>query len=68
MVAAPLPRIRLAIWPWKTIARIIGIATMKYCRIASAPTPITLPESSWNGVAAASTTSMTREFFSSATL
>ena len=50
------------------MATIIGMATITYCRIASAPTPMTLPASSWNGVAAARTTSMTREFFSSATL
>ena len=57
-----------AILSWRRTAAADGTSTTTYWTMASPPTPTTLPVSSWNGVAAASTTSMTRLFFSSATL
>ena len=42
--------------------------TIAYWSMASAPTPMTFPASSWNGVAAPRMSSITRLFFSSATL
>ena len=39
-----------------------------YCVSATAPTPRTLPVSSWKGVAALRITSITRDDFSSTTL
>jgi len=55
-------------WRGNNRAAIVGTDTTMYWTIASEPTPMTFPPSSWNGVAAARTTSITREFFSSATL
>ena len=62
------PRTAEATGPWSSSEAPPATTIAAYCVNATAPTPNTLPVSSWNGVAALSTTSITRDDFSSTTL
>ena len=64
----PLPYRRSARTRWTAKPRIEATTTTRYCVSPAAPVPSTLPPSSWRGVAAVISSSMTRLLFSSATL